>query len=251
MKNIFYGPVFISNGSQKGRIGFCDDSKTKDNDEEVGIVYFGDPLLASGYHLIKCEDMSHITTHNLIERQNIIQNQLSSYSENSLKGKDRVAPLEELEFINNLLADRIFEARLIESEGKSNIFISHSSKDKQFARLLCIDLKKAGHNVWLDEWAILVGESIPKKIEIGVEECNFVVVVLSKKSVKSNWVEREWHLKYWEEVKKGAIFVLPVLKEKCKIPSLLKTKRYADFTADYSQGLEDLMVAINKLNNSG
>ncbi len=62
--------------------------------------------------------------------------------------------------------------------------------------------------------------------------------------MKSRWVENEWHAKYWDEIAEGKIRVLPVLLRPCKIPTLLKTKKYADFTKNYNSGLEELLFAL-------
>jgi len=121
------------------------------------------------------------------------------------------------------------------------IFISHSSKDQQFARQLASDLNELGHQPWLDEWEIKVGECIVSKIQKGLEDCEYVVVVLSENSVTSGWVDREWKEKYWDEVKTGRIMVLPVLIDNCELPSLLKTKKYADFRKSASIGMVQLM----------
>jgi hypothetical protein len=69
-------------------------------------------------------------------------------------------------------------------------------------------------------------------------------VILSEAAVQSKWVEREWQAKYWEEIGKRRARVIPVLKEKCKIPMLLRPKKYADFTVDYSRGLTELLEAL-------
>jgi hypothetical protein len=72
-----------------------------------------------------------------------------------------------------------------------------------------------------------------------------VIIVLSNNSVKSTWVEREWKAKYWEELENNKSVLLPVLIEDCKIPTLLKTKKYADFRSDYSVALVELMGSIS------
>lgn len=54
----------------------------------------------------------------------------------------------------------------------------------------------------MDEWDICVGESIPEKVSNGLSDADFIVVVLSGNSIKSQWVEREWHAKYWSEIEK-------------------------------------------------
>ena len=50
------------------------------------------------------------------------------------------------------------------------IFLSHSSKDKEFVRKLADDLKTYGLSVWFDEWEIKVGDSITNKISQGIDE---------------------------------------------------------------------------------
>ncbi len=45
----------------------------------------------------------------------------------------------------------------------ASIFISHSSEDKSFVRKLKNDLVQLGHNVWVDEGQIDIGDSIPLK----------------------------------------------------------------------------------------
>jgi hypothetical protein len=129
----------------------------------------------------------------------------------------------------------------------SKIFISHSSKDKSFARQLATDLEKSGHAPWLDEWEICVGECISSKISAAIEAADFVIIVLSLSAVESGWVEKEWRSKYWTEIQDGTVQVVPVLIESCKIPLLLRSKRYADFREDYAGALEDLTSSIERL----
>lgn len=127
----------------------------------------------------------------------------------------------------------------------ATIFISYSSKDQTFASQLAESLKNLGHKLWLDEWNIKVGESIPTKIQDGLTSADYLIVVLSSSSVKSGWMEREWQAKYWEEVKAEKIMVLPVLIENCEIPALLKPKKYVDFRGDYGSALVKLMAGIS------
>ena len=50
----------------------------------------------------------------------------------------------------------------------SKVFLSHSSKDKQFVRRLTKDLEEAGIEIWLDEKELLVGDELNKSIEYGI-----------------------------------------------------------------------------------
>jgi hypothetical protein len=146
--------------------------------------------------------------------------------------------------IDGALAGRMIRSRLTTAEEKHQVFISHSSKDKQFARWLAVDLANAGHSAWLDEWKIRVGESIPTRVGEGIEECDALVVVLSEHAVKSQWVENEWQAKYLHEIRDRRVRVLPALLQKCEIPTLLQAKKYADFTCDWTDGLEELLIAL-------
>lgn len=237
-ERIPWSTVKIISGSQKGRIGNYDDDTL---DDKRAIVYFGSPMYLDEYHLLPHRSLAPITTSDLMTRHEEIVR--------TLKGAERATNVEradllaELALIDNELAERMFVARLTSSENKE-VFISHSSKDKQFATRLSVDLANAGHSPWLDEWKIRVGESIPLKVSEGIETCDAMIVVLSEHAVASKWVENEWQTKYWEEITKGQVKVLPVLLKQCQIPTLLKIKKYADFTQGYNLGLESLLVGL-------
>src|SRR6266404_5693420 len=127
-----------------------------------------------------------------------------------------------------------------------NVFLSHSSIDKELARRIAVDLSMSGIGVWFDEWQIKVGQSITQSIEKGLDDADFVVVLLTNHSVNSGWVQKEWRSKIGDEATSHGIYILPILAEKCEIPRLLKDKRYADVRVNYNQGLRDLISAIRE-----
>jgi hypothetical protein len=116
------------------------------------------------------------------------------------------------------------------------------------ARQVAQHLGERSTQVWLDENEILVGDSIPGKIEQGITESDFVVVLLSKHSVSSGWVKREIEAKLTNEITTGQVSVLVVLCERpdgtWQIPALLAHKRYADITQDFENGMRDVLRAI-------
>jgi hypothetical protein len=126
----------------------------------------------------------------------------------------------------------------------ARVFLSHSSKDKEFVRRLATDLHDLGHEPWLDEWQIRVGDCIVSKIQEGLGDADYVVLVLTPEAVASGWVEREWKDAYWSEIAENRIIVLPVLLRSCELPTLIRTKKYADFTRRYELGLAQLTQAI-------
>ena len=128
------------------------------------------------------------------------------------------------------------------------VFISHSSRDKPAVKSLTKDLRRAGIDVWLDEWHIRVGTPITQAIQAGLESSEYVAVWLTRHAVQSRWVEREWQAKYQDEVLSGRAVVLPLLAEDCAVPVLLKDKRYADFRSDYNAGLAELLGTLGNAN---
>jgi len=128
----------------------------------------------------------------------------------------------------------------------ANVFFSHSSKDKSLARRIATDLVNAGIEVWLDEWNIFVGDSITQKIQHGLDSADFVAVLLTEKSICSGWVEKEWQSLIGREAERREVSILPLLAEKCRLPTLLRDKRFADFTGDYSTAIKELIKAIKQ-----
>ncbi|KAF0144310.1 MAG: transmembrane sensor domain-containing protein [Nitrospirae bacterium] len=238
-----WGAVKIIKGRYSGHIGYYDDDDIDGKGNDIAVVYLGDPLLARHYY-IPLSYLSQITTDDLFKRREDIFKKTGLWGM-KVNEQKKVELITEYAFVESLLAERLFVARFRESKPGKKIFISHSSRDKQFARLLTVDLANIGHSPWLDEWKIKAGESIPKKIGESIKNCDFVIVILTENSVKSRWVENEWHAKYWDEIKSGKVKVIPALFKKCRIPSLLKTKKYANFTESYNNGLEELLDTIN------
>lgn len=111
-----------------------------------------------------------------------------------------------------------------------SIFLSHSWKDKFFARKLAEELEEVGIKVWIDEAELKVGDSLIHKISEAIEKTDYIVAILSHSSVSSSWVQKELALAMTKEIAGKKVTVLPILIEKCEIPDFLKDKVYADFT---------------------
>jgi len=129
------------------------------------------------------------------------------------------------------------------------VFISHSSSDKPFVEKLARDLLNLEIGVWLDKWEIKVGDSLINKISAGLSESNYLIIVLSKNSVLSEWVNRELNYSLLEEINNQQIKVLPIIIDNCDIPIFLKDKFYADFRNDYQSGFISLSDAISQTSN--
>ena len=124
------------------------------------------------------------------------------------------------------------------------LFISYSSKDREFVSRIASDLKSYGVDVWWDKWEMKVGDSINKKIQEGISSAGWLAVILSPNSVKSPWVEREISAALVRELELKDVFVLPILHEDCEIPLFLRDKVYADFRQSFAEGLGMLLARV-------
>ena len=133
----------------------------------------------------------------------------------------------------------------LSSKYTSKVFLSHSSKDKVFVENLAKKLKSDGFSVWYDDWDIRVGDSIVQRINEGISTSDFLIVVLSRNSVNSKWVQEELNAATIKNMNSKGAFVLPVLLEECEIPPLLTDKKYANFSADPEFAYRELVEAID------
>lgn len=75
---------------------------------------------------------------------------------------------------------------------KYDFFISHASEDKDdIVRSLADSLKENGFEVWYDEFELKIGDSLRKKIDSGLINSRFGIVIISPSFVKKNWTEYE------------------------------------------------------------
>ena len=80
----------------------------------------------------------------------------------------------------------------IEEEKKYDVFISHASEDKEeVVRPLVYALQKEGLTVWYDEFEMKIGDSLRRKIDKGLVNSKFGIVVLSKDFIKKGWTNYE------------------------------------------------------------
>lgn len=152
-RSLSFGPVVIEDWFDEPRIGYYDDDTENDDDEPCAVVYPGDLFLAIpvGHYDIPYAFLREVTTQDLWDRREAIHKQIGPALAKVPKG-DRKAPdgryelLLELAYVDGVLMDRLYLARFnVKGRTRASVFISHSSKDKQFANWLYVDLANAGH----------------------------------------------------------------------------------------------------------
>lgn len=122
------------------------------------------------------------------------------------------------------------------------IFISHSSRDKDFSYWLDSTLRQAGFQTWFDVDSIPEGSTWAREIEHGVEGCGALVVVMSENARESEWVERETLLAM--SLRKP-VFI--ALIEETRLPIYLINRQHTDFRTRRETAAKRLISALKKI----
>jgi hypothetical protein len=132
------------------------------------------------------------------------------------------------------------------------VFLSHTTTDKDVVEAIGSFLTVRGLTVWIDSWRMTAGDSLVQKIGEGIEASDRLVVCLTPDSVESNWVKKEVAtglvMELAEDKGLGEKFVVPALLIPCKVPIMLREKLYANFTKKaFEAACEELLAGISDL----
>jgi hypothetical protein len=136
---------------------------------------------------------------------------------------------------------------------RKRVFLSHSHRDKRFVRSLASALEAEGFHAWVDEAEMHIGDSLVTKLSSAiVNGVDCVVAVISKKSHRSKWVKKELEWASTNEIKGQRVPVLPLLKEKARLPPFLIEKVFADFRNRHGRekALAQLVRSIRALGSA-
>ena len=79
-----------------------------------------------------------------------------------------------------------------EREREYDVFISHASEDKDaVVRPLANALKDRGIVVWYDEFEMKIGDSLRRKIDKGLANSKFGIVIISRDFIRKGWTNYE------------------------------------------------------------
>jgi uncharacterized protein YjbI with pentapeptide repeats len=92
----------------------------------------------------------------------------------------------------------------------ASCFISYSAEDEDFARRLYSDLQSEGVRCWFAPEDMPIGADISDTLDSRIASSDRMLVILSKSSLSSAWVENEAKKALAEERKKRRVVLMPV-----------------------------------------
>jgi hypothetical protein len=126
----------------------------------------------------------------------------------------------------------------------ANVFVSHRGSDGILAERLAAELRTAGHDVWLDEWELRIGDSIIARMDEGLSAATYVVICYSAHGVSAPWMSREWMSALAQQLNGANVKVLPVRLSGGTAPAILADIKYADLVTDWPYGVQQLLRAL-------
>ncbi len=153
------------------------------------------------------EDGSHSEVHEFLEHL---------YNISAEKGTYRK------EYEEKVLTKKNTKSKEIKS--RTSAFISYSGANKTLALLIANILSEHKIDVWMDDFNIKIGDTIVTRIESGIREAEYFIVLITNESIKSSWVLKEIELAYIAERENESPKIIPLVMEDVKredIPNFL------------------------------
>lgn len=164
----------------------------------------------------------------------VFSNAVYLYFENVIDYHDKIQRIFEDHGLKLFIRDSgYWEQR--EAAKQPDVFICHDSRDKEsFVRPLAQALSRRILKVWYDEYSLKIGDSLVTKIDEGLKECRYGVVVISNNFLtRKKWTSREFRSLTSKEIDSDRKVILPIWLNVSK-----------EQVAEYSLDLAD-KIALN------
>jgi formylglycine-generating enzyme required for sulfatase activity len=124
-----------------------------------------------------------------------------------------------------------------------DVFISYSSKNKQTADAICHVLERNKIKCWIAPRDISIGEKYGDVIERAIRSCKVFIIVFSKESSLSPWVESELNLAFTDQRA-----IMPFRIDQAELQGemrlILNNKHWIDAYPNPAKHFADLISAV-------
>jgi hypothetical protein len=97
------------------------------------------------------------------------------------------------------------------SKFQFDVYISHANEDKSTIVTPLVDMmKKHGVRYWLDEEQIAWGQSLTKRINLGIVSSRFMLAIVSHNYIAKPWSRIELEAAIHKQIQSDETIVLPV-----------------------------------------
>jgi TIR domain len=129
-----------------------------------------------------------------------------------------------------------------------DVFICHASEDKDdFVRPLADALRAYHLDVWYDEFALSIGDSLREAIDRGLADSRFGIVVLSQHFFQKRWPQRELNGLVAREIAEDRQLILPIWHRIDRGEILQHSPPLADvFAVSSARGMEGVVNELLK-----
>jgi hypothetical protein len=137
-----------------------------------------------------------------------------------------------------------------------SVFISYSSADQAFAERLHAGLQAKAVRCWFAPEDLKIGDKFRSRIDESIRFHDKLLLVLSRDSIPSQWVEKEVETAFERERRENRVVLFPIRLDdevlhtnEAWAADIRRTRHIGDFTkwenhADYSKAFERLLCDL-------
>lgn len=112
------------------------------------------------------------------------------------------------------------------------------------AQRLAYDIRRAGITLWFDESKLKPGDQVVTSIRTGIKDANHFLVLISRNSQSSSWVQQELRQAFLHHNEHGRPTIVPIRIDDSPVPEFLRSVLYVDFRTSYEEGLAALVELL-------
>lgn len=140
----------------------------------------------------------------------------------------------------------------VNEKKRPDFFICHDYRDKEaVATPLYNELSRKQAKVWYDDYSLMVGDSLSEKLQEGIRECRYGILIVSKNLLENtSWAKYELQSFIGKQVSQNKTVILPVWynitkKDVASVSEWLAEKSAEIFNDNIEAIANNLIIRLN------